>query len=256
MIKKNGQVNRLVSIVTPNYNGSITISETIKSIQGQAYKNWELIIVDDNSSDNSVDIIKEFQKDDKRIRLIINKSNLGVTKTRNIAIDASIGPYIAFLDSDDVWLNEKLNIQILSMERENSLISYTSYYKCNYNLENPILIKVPNLMTYNDLLKTNLMGCLTVVYNSEVLGKKYFKECLLSEDYVLWLEILKDANSALGIIEPLGKYRVAKASRSSNKLNAIKYQWHIYRKIEQISFIKSSYYFFIYLVKGYSRYIK
>lgn len=246
-------MEKLVTIITPLYNAEKYIEGTIESVINQTYKNWEMIIIDDDSKDNSYKLVLELAKQDKRIKLIKNKENSGVTKTRNKGIELARGKYIAFLDADDLWGKMKLEKQISFMEKSKALISYTGYEKINEDGCIRGEIKVPKKVTYNDSLKGNIMGCLTVIYNCEKLGKKYFKELKMSEDHVLWLEILKKIDS-YGIEEPLAKYRVLKDSRSSSKIEAIKFQWKINREIEKLNLIESIYYFINYLWFGYRRY--
>ncbi|MCS5420420.1 MULTISPECIES: glycosyltransferase family 2 protein [Psychrilyobacter] len=246
-------MEELVSIITPLYNAEKYIEATINSVQGQTYKNWEMIIVDDCSKDNSYNLVVKLAEQEKRIKLIENKANSGVTKTRNKGIELAKGKYIAFLDADDLWKKEKLEKQISFMKKNKVLISYTGYEKINENGTIRGEIKVPKNVTYHESLKGNIMGCLTVIYNCEKLGKKYFKELKMSEDHVLWLEILKDTDS-YGVEESLAQYRVLGNSRSSSKIDAIKFQWEINRKIEKLTRIESVYYFINYLWYGYRRY--
>lgn len=243
----------LVSIITPLYNAEKYIEATINSVQNQTYKNWEMIIVDDCSKDNSYGLVKKIAKNESRIKLVKNKENCGVTKTRNKGIKIAEGKYIAFLDADDLWHPKKLEKQISFMKKNKVLISYTGYEKINEDGTIRGKIKVPIKVTYHESLKGNIMGCLTVIYDQEKLSKKYFKELKMSEDHVLWLEILKDTDS-YGIGDSLAKYRVLENSRSSSKIDAIKFQWKINRKIEKLSILKSVYYFVNYLWLGYRRY--
>jgi glycosyltransferase involved in cell wall biosynthesis len=246
-------MEKLVSIITPLYNAEKYIEKTIESVINQTYKNWEMIIVDDYSKDNSYKLVLELSKQDKRIKLIKNDKNNGVTKTRNKGIKLAKGKYIAFLDADDLWKKEKLEKQIFFMERSKISISYTGYEKINEDGTIRGEIKVPKKVIYHESLKGNIMGCLTVIYNCEKLGKKYFKELKMSEDHVLWLEILKSTDS-YGIEKSLAKYRVLENSRSSSKIDAIKFQWEINREIEKLNIFKSIYYFIKYLWNGYKRY--
>ncbi|MBM7558080.1 glycosyltransferase family 2 protein [Halanaerobacter jeridensis] len=244
----------LVSIITPLYNEESFISQTINSVLNQTYKNWELLVIDDCSTDNGPEIVKEFSFEENRIKLIQLEKNIGVTKARNRGIKEAEGRYVAFLDSDDLWEPEKLEKQINYMKKNNFSISFTSYKKINEDGNYRGTVEVPNRVKYADLLKTNIMGCLTVIYDRKELGKRYFKDLDKSEDYVLWLEILKEVDFAFGIQEPLASYRVMQESRSSNKISVIKQQWKIYREIEGLNLFKSFYYFLNYLYYGYKRY--
>lgn len=245
----------LVSIITPLYNSEKFISETIESVLSQTYTNWEMIIVNDCSKDRGASIVEEYSKKDKRIKLFNNKKNMGVSFTRNRAIVLSNGKYIAFLDSDDLWHKEKLEKQIKMMEEKNISLSYTAYTKINEDGSLRGKIKVPEKVNYKGLLKGNIMGCLTVVVRKDILKDSKFKQTK-QEDYILWLELLKKVDFSYGLQESLAFYRVLNNSRSSNKVDLVKFNWKIYREIEKLSLIKSIYYFVIYLVRGIIRYLK
>ena len=162
---------KLVSIITPSYKSEKFISQTIESVLGQTYQNWEIIIVDDVSPDNSNKIIEEYSKKDSRIKLIKLEKNSGAAVARNIAIEESKGRYIAFLDADDIWKPEKLEKQIEFMRKNNYAFTYTAYEKVD---ENGVVfgkIGVPLKVSYNQLLRTCVIGCLTAVYDREKLAK-------------------------------------------------------------------------------------
>lgn len=248
------KIEPLVSIITPLYNAEKFIGETIESVISQTYNNWEMLIIDDASKDSSLNISSSYEQKDNRIKVIKNYENLGVIKSRNRGIKKAKGKYIAFLDADDLWKNNKLKKQIKFMEENQIAISYTGYEKINEDGSFRGKLWTPKRLSYKDSLKGNLMGCLTVVYNIEKIGKKYFKEIKMSEDHLLWLEILKEEVVACGLEESLAQYRVIKNSRSKNKFNAIKTQWKINREIEKLGFFKSLYYFINYLWYGYKRY--
>lgn len=239
-----------VSIITPLYNGEDFIKYAVESVLKQTYKNWELIIINDCSTDNSGEIIERYAKEDTRIKILENKKNSGVIKTRNKGIEAASGRYIAFLDSDDMWHEEKLEKQINFMKKNEAEISCTEYARVDKNNNEKKLIKVEKIITYKMLLKTNMMGCLTVIYDTEKIGKKYFENAKKSEDYILWLSIVKEVKKAYGLRETLGYYRVLDNSRSSNKIEVVKFQWSIYRKYQKLSIIKTLYYFIFYIIQG------
>jgi len=243
----------LVSIITPSYNASEYIEETIESVLNQTYQNWELIIIDDYSDDNSRDIIEKYIEKNKRIKTIYNEKNMGAAQSRNRGIELSTGKYIAFLDSDDLWLPNKLKKQIKLMQEENILLSYTSYYTINEYSETINIFTATKKVTYLDMLKTSTIGTSTTIYNTDRLGKVYF-ENMGHEDYVMKLQILKQISFAQGLVEPLAKYRIHSQSLSSNKLHAALWQWYIYRKIEQLSLLKSVYYFLHYAYNGIFKY--
>ena len=239
-----------VSIIVPMYNAEKFIGKTIESVLAQTYQNWEMLIMNDVSTDNSLAIVSVYAKKDERIKIVNTEKNVGVVKGRNFLIDLASGKYIAFLDADDYWHNEKLEKQIKFMKEKNASISCTEYTRVKENKEkiNDVIIKEE--ISYNDMLKNNYLGCLTVMYDAEKIGKRYFKELEKNEDYVLWLEIVKDVNTIYGLKENLAYYRVLDNSRSSNKVKTAKVRWEIYRKIEKLSLLKSIYYFLHYAIRA------
>ena len=243
----------LVSIIMPMYNSERYIEDSIKSVIEQTYSNWELIIVDDHSTDQSYDLAKSLADHDPRIKHQQMQTNSGVAKVRNNGLSLALGKYIAFLDSDDIWLPSKLEKQIALMEKENLFLSYTSYATINEKNETTGMFHVKKRVTYNDMLKTSTIGTLTTVYNAEKLGKYYFQD-IGHEDYVMKLQILKDIDYAGGIEEPLAKYRMTNNGLSGNKFKTALWQWKIYRDSEQLSMMKSLYYFIHYVYFGLKKY--
>lgn len=244
----------LVSVIMPNYNGAKYIKETIESVLAQTYQNWELIIVDDCSTDNSVEIIESF--DDKRIRLLHNEENSGAAISRNRAIDAANGRWIAFLDSDDLWIEDKLHSHIQFMLEMDTPLSFTDYIVIDSD-EAVIKEFVPNqkVYDYKTILKHCYIGCSTAIYDAEKLGKVYMPpEADKREDFACWLSILRDGKTAECFHRSLTTYRIHTKSVSSNKLQMIKYQWKVYRKIEKLSFVKSMYYMMHWAIKGVLKY--
>ncbi len=247
-------VNDLVSIITPSYKSCKFISQAIKSVLAQTYQNWEMIIVDDASPDNSNNIIEKYIKIDSRIRLIRLHQNSGPAIARNKAIEEAKGRYIAFLDADDLWLPEKLEKQIKFMQKNDIFLSYSSYFLINENSDTIGQFIIPTIkVSYNKILKTCIIGNLTAIYDSKIIGKYYMKNCG-HEDFTLWLQILKDIDFAHGIVEPLAKYRISNTSISKNKFKAIAWQWNIYRNIERLNIFKSIYYFICYAINGILKY--
>lgn len=239
-----------VSIIIPVYNAEKFIGKTIESVLNQTYKNWEILIFNDKSKDNSLKIIKKYSEKNKRIKFVDSKENVGVVAARNKLIEIATGEFIAFLDADDYWKQNKLEKQIKFMLKNNALISCTEYTRVTEDEKeiNDIIIK--EIITYEDMLKNNYLGCLTVIYNANKLGKRYFKEREKNEDYVLWLEIVKETKIIFGLKENLAFYRVLNNSRSSNKIKAAKDRWNVYRKIERLSLFKSIYYFLQYVIRA------
>jgi len=245
----------LVSIITANYNAQKFIANTIKSVLAQTYQNWEMIIVDDCSRDDSISIIKEYMKLDERIKLIELKQNFGAAIARNRAIEIANGRFIAFLDSDDLWKSDKLEKQINFMLENKYSFTYTNYNLIDEDsIEYGKTFEAPKYVSYNNLLKTCSIGCLTAIYDTQYLGKVYMPVISKRQDYALWLKILKKIDKAYCLEEPLAMYRTRSNSISSNKLKASIYQWKIYREIEQLSMLKSCYYFMQYAFYGINKY--
>lgn len=247
----------LVSIITPCYNSASTIRETIQSVIGQSYDCWELLIIDDCSQDDSAKIIMEFAAMDARIQYLkTNTSSGSPTLPRNIGIKAAKGRFIAFLDSDDVWLSNKLSIQLPLFVNNDVAIVY-SYYEKMAEDGSRIgrVVKSAFYHHYKSLLRGNELGCLTVVYDTQKTGKRYFK-FIGHEDYNLWLDILKEGFIAVNANASLALYRVRRNSVSSNKLRVIKWVWNIYRVEQKISILSSLCYLFFDLTKSYFKYLK
>ncbi len=247
-------MNDLVSIITPCYNCASFIAQAIDSVLAQSYQQWEMIIVNDGSTDTSSEIIAPYAAKDSRIKLIPLGENQGVAKARNVAIKTATGRYIAFLDADDLWLSNKLKQQLSFMQVNNLAFTYASYQLINEYNERLGEFITKASMTYYDLLKTCSIGCLTAIYDTQKLGKMYVPDTLIRGDYALWLKILKNIHTAQGIIQPLAIYRINTNSLSANKLKAGVYQWRVYRQNEQLSWFKSAYYFLHYMYYGLVKY--
>ncbi|AKX50699.1 glycosyltransferase family 2 protein [Thiopseudomonas alkaliphila] len=240
----------LVSIITPLYNCSTFLESTIRSIIAQSYIDWELVLVDDCSQDNSLDIANDYVAQDSRIKLIKLTKNSGAAVARNIAIEEASGRLIAFLDSDDLWHPQKLEKQINFMLENNYAFSYTAYEKINEEGKVFEYVGAPQQLSYKQLLKTNEIGCLTVIYDTKHLGKVYMPTETKREDYATWLSILKKTDYAYGMPEILGQYRVYANQSSAKKGKMAKENWKLYRNIENLGVIKSAYYFSHYIIRG------
>ena len=233
----------LVSIVTPLYNSEKYIEETILSVLAQTYTNWEMLIIDDCSTDNGPNIVKKYIEQDERVKYLKLEKNSGASVSRNKAIELAEGEYVAFLDSDDLWKNKKLEKQIKFMKENNYAISFTEYEEINENGKKlNILIKSPQKpVTYRSYLLTNPIGCLTGMYSVKKLGKVYMPLLKNREDTGFWLNILKK-DVAYSLKENLADYRVRKGSLSFNKFSLIKFHWNLYREVEKLSLIESLFY--------------
>lgn len=244
----------MVSIITPSYKSAMFISQTINSVLAQTYQDWEMIIVDDVSPDNSNEIIEKYVKKESRIKLIKLEKNSGPAVARNRAIEEARGKYIAFLDADDLWMPQKLEKQIEFMSENDLAFTYSSYNLIDENGNDFGKFITKEVINYNEMLKTCSVGCLTAIYDTQKLGKVYMPNILKRQDYGLWLKILKKSGSTKGMLEPLATYRILKSSVSSNKLNAALYVWKLFREIEKLNIFKSVYYFAYYAYNGIMKY--
>lgn len=241
----------------PVYNSETFLEQAIQSVILQTYSDWELIIVDDGSRDQSVQIAQKYSEKDGRIRFIRSSENRGAAAARNLGIHEAKGRFIAFLDSDDLWLPNKLKVQFEAFNKMEASLIYSSYLKVDsFGKVKGKPVLVPERVTYNQILRGNVIGCLTAVYDTFRVGKVYMPDIKLRQDYGLWLSILKSCEVAHGITEPLALYRIHNASISSNKLKAAYYQWKVYRDLEKLSLFDSIQLFFSYAVYGLRKYFQ
>ena len=241
--------NPLVSVVMPVYNSEKYIKESIESVLGQTYINYELIIVNDASTDSSMKIVEELSKTSNKIRIVHLLYNQGVSAARNIGIKNAVGEYIAFIDSDDIWLENKLEEQLDFMISNNLKFSFTAYEILHCGTQRPnTFVSVPDVTDYNSLLCGNAVPCFTVICHKSLLNNCSF-ENIKHEDYVLWLTLAKE-NKLYGLNKNLGIYREHNKSISSNKLKAASWVWHIYREHEKLGFWQSSFFFVKYAIQG------
>lgn len=231
------------------YNSETFISETISSIINQTYKDWELLLIDDNSKDKTLQVIQPFLDKNQNIKLLKNEKNLGAAISRNKGIDTAKGEFIAFLDADDLWKTNKLEKQLAFMKAENCDVCYSSYHLIDedgklLNKE----IKALKTLSYNKLLKSNYIGNLTGMYSVKALGKIKSPNLRKRQDWLLWLSAIKKSGKpAKGIQESLAYYRIRKHSMSSNKLNLLKHNYWVYKKGLRFSTVKSVYFMFVFL---------
>ncbi|KID57934.1 glycosyl transferase [Pseudoalteromonas luteoviolacea] len=239
----------IVSVIMPSYNSEKTISESVQSVLSQSFDSWELIIVDDNSTDSTWEIIEELQGSNSKIRAFRNQENKGAGGSRNLAIDKASGRYIAFLDSDDIWAPEKLAEQIAFMQSNDYPFTYTYYQSFNSNRELGVT-KAPDSISYNELLYSNVIGCLTAIYDSEYFGKRYMPLIRKRQDMGLWLELLSATPRAYCLTKNLAKYRVD-SGMTASKTSVLSYQWRFYRDVVKLGFFKTICVFSVYALKGF-----
>lgn len=241
-------IDNLVSVIVPVYNAEDFMRETIDSILAQTYKDIEIICIDDMSKDSSRSIIEDYASKHENIRPILLEENGGVSNARNVGIANARGRYIAFLDSDDVWLPEKIEKQIEFMNKNKYAFTFTSYrfMDADSNLLNTV-VHAKKELTYEKLLRQNAISCLTVVIDREYIEDIYMPK-IHHEDYAAWLRILKKGHNAYGLDEVLAKYRTRQNSLSGNKIKAAGWTWNILRNEEKLGLVKAIYCFCYYAV--------
>ena len=248
MDNKKDYIDDLVSIVMPAYNSGEFIADSIKSILVQTYPHWELLITDDCSTDNTVEVIKELSKNDERIKLFVLEKNGGAAVARNNSLEHVRGRFIAFLDSDDMWLPEKLNKQINFMRDNNYPISFTSYEVLDeYKNSTNTIINSVNKIDYKGFLKNTIIGMSTSMIDSSIVGEFRLINLRANQDACLWASLLRKGFIAYGIFEILAQYRVRSGSISYNKFKAAKNVWFMYYNVEKLGLMKSAYYFTFYV---------
>lgn len=239
----------LVSIITPLYNSEAFISETIQSILNQTYSNWELLLIDDCSTDGTISLVNGFISQNNNITLLKNEYNQGAAVSRNKGIRAANGNYIAFLDADDLWKPEKLDKQIAFMQNQDCDVCFCSYEQINESGK-PLhrLVKALPVLTYKKYLKSNYIGNLTGVYNAQTLGKITSPNLRKRQDWLLWLNAIKvSGKPAKSVQESLAFYRVRKNAMSSNKVELLKHNYWVYKKGLGFSTLKAIYSMLVFL---------
>ncbi|MEG1410459.1 MAG: glycosyltransferase family 2 protein [Terrisporobacter sp.] len=235
--------DKLVSVIIPVYNAEYFLENTVNSALNQTYKDIEIILIDDMSTDKSRDIISKFAEKYTNIRPILLTENKGVANARNEGIKNSNGRFIAFLDSDDLWSKDKIEKQIEYMRRNDYGFTFTGYQYINEQGEIlKTVVGARKEVAYNDLLKQNLIPCLTVVIDKNKI-KEVNMPKIHHEDYATWLSILKMGHKAYGLDENLALYRVRSNSLSGNKMKSAIWTWNIIRNVEKVSLPKAIYYF-------------
>ncbi len=236
-------MNKTVSIVVPVYNAQKCIADTIMSVLNQTYTDFELILVDDSSTDDSRAIIKSFT--DERVKLLANNETKGAAGARNTGIKESCGRYIAFLDADDLWSGDKLQKQIVFMKDADAAFSFTGYEFADENGKGlGRIVRVPAQITYAEALKNTTIFTSTVMFDMDKLAKEdILMPDVKSEDTATWWSVLKKTGRAYGLDESLTLYRRMGSSLSSNKIEAIRRIWNLYRKTEGLGILYSMYCF-------------
>lgn len=237
----------IVSIIVPVYNAQPYIEQTIKMVRNQTFQDWELILVEDCSKDDTKKVIMQTlaKLQDERIRVIYKEQNEGAAKARNTGLDQAKGRYIAFLDADDIWLEQKLQKEITFMQEKEAGFVFTSYeYGDEMGKPTGKIVKVPDVITYRQALQRTIIFTTTVLLDTEKIPKNLIEmPNVPSEDSATWWKIMRNDNLAYGLNEVLAIYRRPKKSLSSNKGTAIKRIWNLYRNVEKLSLAYSAYCF-------------
>lgn len=248
------KVLETVSVVMAAYNSEKTIECAIRSIMNQSYSNWELIVINDCSTDNTPYILSSLEKSDNRIVVINNDMNKGVSFSRFEGVKAAKGKWIAILDSDDAWASDKLEKQLnVAHEKDADLVFSGSAFMDDSGNEIDWVLHVPEKIGYKQLLKQNLISNSSVLVKKSKYVQHYAFGDDLHEDFATWLGMTKSGTIAYGIDEPLLIYRLAKSSKSSNKIKAAKMNWKTYRHVG-LNKISAAYYMIWYMFKGVFKY--
>lgn len=230
-----------VSIITPYFKSEKYIFNTVRSVIKQTFSSWELIIIDDENSKISKNILSKIKSKSKKIKIVTNKKNIGAGLSRNVGINYSKGKYIAFLDSDDIWEKQKLEKQIQFMEKKKYLVSFTSYVAFNLNKNKLYSVNAPSILNYQDLIKACPICCSTVIVHKSIISKYKFKKIITKEDYELWLRISKKY-FFYGLSGHFTRLIIRPNSLSGNQLNKIFNAFKIYNYFNRNSIIKSLFY--------------
>ncbi|MEP5761050.1 MAG: glycosyltransferase family 2 protein [Litoreibacter sp.] len=231
-----------VSVVIPTYRDAVRIIDALRSVIAQDFEAWEALVIDDGSPE---DIQSKVRSEiaglqDPRIRLCISRTNRGAARARNIGIRLAKGRYIAFLDADDLWHPAKLSVQLHEMETSEAALSCTSYENVNEDTGERSTRMPPARLSYAETLRENAIGCSTVMLDREVLGRSYFPDIRMRQDFAHWLKILKSGHKAIGLPAVFTTRRIHKEGMSVNKFRAMRYTWSMLRQIEGLSLLKST----------------
>lgn len=250
-------MEELVSIIVPVYNAGRFIEETMDCVAAQSYSQWELLLVEDGSSDGTVPIIEEYirKNSESRIRLIRQPENQGAARARNRGLKEAAGRYIAYLDADDLWMPEKLEHQLAFMAERKAAFAFTGYEFADENGRGlGRVVRVPQTLNYRQALKNTTIFTTTVMFDTARIDRALLEMPVMkSEDTALWWKILRNGYTAYGLDENLAKYRRAGRTLSSNKLEAMRRIWNLYRKAEGMGILSSAWHFCFWAVRAVRR---
>lgn len=239
-----------VSVVTPVWNAAATVAETVASVRAQSFADWEMLLVDDGSTDGSGALLARLAATDPRMRVLSHEANLGAAAARNHAIREARGRFIAFLDADDLWRPEKLALQLGFMRAHGHPLSFTAYRRIAADGRPLGTVRPPASVTREGLLRGNVIGCLTAIYDTAFFGKVEMPPIARRQDYGLWLELLRRTATAHALPQVLADYRVHPGSLSARKGGAARDTWRFYREQERLPRVRAAWYFAQYAVRG------
>lgn len=240
----------MVSVVTPVWNAAATLAETVGSVRAQGFADWEMLLVDDGSTDGSDRLAARLAAEDSRIRVFTQPANLGAAAARNRAIREARGRFIAFLDADDLWRPEKLALQIGFMRAQGHPLTFTAYRRIAADGRPLGTVRPPASVSRAGLLGGNVIGCLTAVYDTAFFGKVEMPPLARRHDYGLWLELLRHTSHAHALPQVLADYRVHPGSLSAGKGGAARDTWRFYREHERLPRLRAAWYFAQYAARG------
>lgn len=247
-------MSELVSVIVPVYNAEKFIREAMDSVRAQTYENWELLLVEDGSSDGSVDVITGYiaETQEARIRLIRQPSNQGAARARNRGVREAAGRYITYLDADDLWMPEKLEHELRFMEEKDAAFAFTGYeFADEHGVGLGKIVRVPETLVYRQALSNTTIFTTTVMFDTAKISKELLEMPeIKSEDTALWWRVLRTGYTAYGLDENLARYRRAGRTLSSNKLIAIQRIWNLYRKAEGLNLARSMWHFCFWAVRA------
>lgn len=242
----------LVSVIMPSYNASRFIGASIDSVLNQTYGRLELLISDDHSTDpETIELLKQYAEKDKRVRIFLLPENNGPGYARNNSIREAKGRYIAFCDSDDRWMPDKLEKQIAFMRQKKCCLSFSSYLICGEDDEHRGIVIAPSQMTLSSLKHDNKIGCLTAIYDTQPYGKFFMPTIRKRQDWALFLTILKSCGKAYGMVEPLAIYRKTQQGISRNKWKLVSYNAKVYQHVFGYNVVASYLYLFFVFIPTY-----
>jgi teichuronic acid biosynthesis glycosyltransferase TuaG len=241
----------LVSVITPAYRAARFIEQTIASVRAQSFQNWEMLVVDDASPDGTADLVARLAEADPRVRLYRKPVQSGASASRNLAIDAARGRWLAFLDSDDMWLPDKLERQLAFAERSGGAFLYGGFRRISED-GNRVgrFVRVPARIDYHGLLTNTCIGTLTVMLDRERLPPVVFPDLRRGNDFAAWLLLLRAGGWAYGLNEDLGRYRTVSNSLSSRRVRTSSWVWRVYRETAGLDVVRSLWCFSHYAVRG------